>query len=156
MRERLYLRAVITHHYDAAKQDHIYPEQALASRPGSFWRAPPVFFTLFDYSTGRVDIKVLSLDGALAQTLSKRADWRNNVFRAARSRKRMEMHVVAIPVEGYRYLRYFIVPFRTATGRVQNVVAEVGASLGPDATIESVRADARMKNLEALTETATH
>ncbi|KAJ7093566.1 hypothetical protein C8R44DRAFT_396565 [Mycena epipterygia] len=43
VRERLYLRALLTHHYDAAKLDRIYLEQALASRPGSFyaWRAPP-------------------------------------------------------------------------------------------------------------------
>ncbi|KAF8135230.1 hypothetical protein K438DRAFT_1787031 [Mycena galopus ATCC 62051] len=158
VRERQYLRALLTHHYDAAKLDRIYPAQALVSRPGSFsaGRAPDGFFTLFAYYRGHPDIQVLPLDGTLARVLGEGKDWRNVIFRVARSRQHMEMHVVALPVEGHKSLRYFVIPFRTETARVQNVVAEVGASLGPGATIESVLADPRMKDLEALNETGTH
>ncbi|KAJ6550258.1 hypothetical protein B0H19DRAFT_1265101 [Mycena capillaripes] len=128
VRERAFLRAAMTHDYNLAKNKEIYLEQVLlSSKTGT----PLKFFTLFDYTRGRVQTN----------------GWWDDVLRTACSAGRMELHVLALPGHNRNAPRFFVVPMRTETSRVQDAVADIGRSLGPGVTTESVRDDAALKEL---------
>ncbi|KAJ7604941.1 hypothetical protein DFH06DRAFT_1487374 [Mycena polygramma] len=86
-RERSFLRAVMTHDYDEAKQTQRFQPDT-------------PFFTLFDYRRGPVRIEMQSMDSPLAKSLEKNSGWRNDVLRAARSSGRMELQVLVLPGHG--------------------------------------------------------
>ncbi|KAJ6564477.1 hypothetical protein B0H19DRAFT_1068022 [Mycena capillaripes] len=155
VRERSFLRALLTHDYNEAKHSRIYPEQALRYPKDG---PEPRFFTLFDYRTRRVKIEVHPVDSVLSQQLSKQSGWWNDVQRAACSNGRMELHVLALPAqpEARGETRYFMIPLRKETSRTHDVVTDVGRSLSSDARVESVLKEERMKNLRSLKERTTH
>ncbi|KAJ7714133.1 hypothetical protein B0H16DRAFT_1899206 [Mycena metata] len=106
IRERYFLADVL-HHDFHAKRDTIDPQQA------AFTTCNPdtSFFTLFDYTTdsGPVDIRVEAPDrGAKYFETSDLGQWADHVSRAARSRGRMELLVMAVPVGSKT--RYFVIP----------------------------------------------
>ncbi|KAJ7089947.1 hypothetical protein C8R44DRAFT_957787 [Mycena epipterygia] len=111
VRERLFLRALVTHDYLAVRWTDLYPQKVafMATHPG----AP--YFTLFDYRRGRVEITVQAVAGSAVSEYfdasSARREWRNDVARASRSGGCLELDVVAV-AEGAR-TRYLVVPLRT-------------------------------------------
>lgn len=158
MRERSFLRAVLAHDYKAAKHTQIYPQQILMARNA---RMPAGLFTLFDYRAGRASISVEPLSSVFAQNLGRGTGWWNDVHRAACAQGRMELHVVALPGSARggsveHFSKFLVIPLRTETSRVNEVLTEIGRRFGSNATIESIREDASLGELKTLKEMATH
>ncbi|KAJ6523091.1 hypothetical protein DFH09DRAFT_1330159 [Mycena vulgaris] len=149
VRERTFRRALLSHDYNVAKYDHIYPAQALllACDPRA------AFLTLFDYRRGRATIEVQLLsDSEVVQSFSPDSDWPNEVARAVRSAGRTELHVMAIASGAQT--RYFVVPFRKETSGTHEMVVRVARNFTGSATIEDVRSAVAKE--DRVMELATH
>ncbi|KAJ6550254.1 hypothetical protein B0H19DRAFT_1265097 [Mycena capillaripes] len=120
VRERVFLRAVMTHVYNLAENKQIYPEQ----------------------------IKVRPTHSVLSQRLGTDNGWWNDVLRTVRSARRTFWH--SLGTIGMRHGFSSSPGMHTETSRVHESVADFGRSLGPGATIESVRDDAALKELLQL------
>ncbi|KAJ7643439.1 hypothetical protein DFH06DRAFT_599053 [Mycena polygramma] len=107
-RERAFLRALMAHDYDEAKQKHRYQG---GTEP---------FFTLFDYRLGRVQIEMQPMDSPLAKRLENNSGWCNDVLRAARSGGRLELQVLVLPDNNGT--RVFVVPCARKNSSDTNVV----------------------------------
>ncbi|KAJ7501189.1 hypothetical protein B0H11DRAFT_2225010 [Mycena galericulata] len=150
-RERRFLRALLTHEYNAYQYTDIYPAQFtfMAHNPHQ------LSLTLFDYRAGRVRIEVKPIhDSGLEQRFGASGvdGYRNDIVRAACSR-RMDLHVVAIPgpvgSKDEAVPRYFGVPFRSEGHRddfLQRIAERYDAAriTEPEPRPQDVFADMRM------------
>ncbi|KAJ7629247.1 hypothetical protein DFH06DRAFT_1226206 [Mycena polygramma] len=90
-RERAFLRALLASDFDTARGD-IYRDISFGSvmRPGTEW------FTLFDYTRGRVTVETLPLSAAHEKMQIDAAYWADQVARARASGGRMALHVMLV------------------------------------------------------------
>ncbi|KAJ6560581.1 hypothetical protein DFH09DRAFT_1161295 [Mycena vulgaris] len=122
VRDRLFLRALITHDYKASKWTVVCPQKLafMAAHPNE------LYFTLFDYRRGRVEITVESIADAPGE-LAASAEWLNDVVRAAKSHGELDLDVVALSEA--TETRYFVVPLRTNNSGTHGTLAQL-ARLG--------------------------
>ncbi|KAJ6514655.1 hypothetical protein DFH09DRAFT_1373935 [Mycena vulgaris] len=128
VRDRHFMRALLTHDYNAQKSRVIYPAQAFFMA-----RHPNVrFLTLFNYSQqGPVRIAVLNVaDHLWSAYFGTDSQWHNDLARVVRARGRFG-------------IKCFIVPLRAETSDVQDMLKCIVRGISPDTpllrVIEEIR-----------------
>ncbi|KAJ6462229.1 hypothetical protein C8R45DRAFT_1220653, partial [Mycena sanguinolenta] len=121
-RQRSFLRALVHHDYKKAKPillckqiffKHAYPDIG--------------FFTMFDYTEGRVKVQVKSLTIFDATEAFQGVEWKSILSRAAASGGKMGIHVVAIYEA--ESARRFVIPLRTSTSAVHDRIQHLSTAL---------------------------
>ncbi|KAJ6534271.1 hypothetical protein B0H19DRAFT_1080753 [Mycena capillaripes] len=110
VRDRYFLLEVLYHDFRAAKKSNIIQTQQAAFESRN--RGGVQFFTLFDYTAGRVAIRVEAADHCASAYFGGDMDdqWHDHVARALRSDRQIALLVMAVPA-GTK-TRYFVIPHR--------------------------------------------
>ncbi|KAJ6507430.1 hypothetical protein C8R47DRAFT_93936 [Mycena vitilis] len=128
-RDRVFIRTVLHHDYEALKADTVYPAQAMFMN--QFPRDG--FMTLFDYTWGRPNVKVLSVVKSHESKQFRAhlgAEWVTAVSRALRSEGRIELHLVRLVVSAVP--KFWLVPMRTNTTSLHARIKQLATSFPPD------------------------
>ncbi|KAJ7134088.1 hypothetical protein C8R43DRAFT_640269 [Mycena crocata] len=130
IRERSFMRAILHNDYHESIRG-IYEGQVkfMAAHPDS---GP--FFTLFDYTV--IPMRS-SIESVAAWPLTTALDgvgpeWKDMVERSARSGGRIQLHVMRVPSPPKP--RFWLVPLRSTSGRMQEQFRQLAASLPPEST----------------------
>ncbi|KAJ7633456.1 hypothetical protein DFH06DRAFT_1479685 [Mycena polygramma] len=128
-RDRVFIRTILHHDYEALKANTIYPAQAIFMN-----RFPrDGFMTLFDYTWGRPNVKVLSVVKSHESKQFRAqlgAEWITAVSRALRSEGCIELHLVQLVVSAVP--KFWLVPLRTNTTGLHARIKQIATSLPPN------------------------
>ncbi|KAJ7497716.1 hypothetical protein FB451DRAFT_241751 [Mycena latifolia] len=129
-RDRVFLRMLIHHDYEAARSPEIYVRQIMFMKlfPGD------AFLTVFNYTSGRPVISVDSVvDSDVGRELQRYggAEWQSAVERAARSGGRIELHVMVVADGPGTRIRHWLLPMRSANTAVHDALRRLEGELPP-------------------------
>ncbi|KAJ6572941.1 hypothetical protein B0H10DRAFT_2444267 [Mycena sp. CBHHK59/15] len=123
VRERGFLRALLHSDYEEANTTLPLQKVAfMAKNPGE------AFYTLFDYTRGRVQIIVQAVKDALPAEHIEREDWLNMVSRMERSGGRMELDIMLLAA------RYWVVPLRASSSVFHDGLQDLAREFAPEVT----------------------
>jgi hypothetical protein len=137
-RQRLFLRALL--HYDYTQNwSSIFVKQV------NFMVENPtcsLFMTVFDYSKLPLQIEIHSAtDSTMATILGHTGqEWSNSIARATKSAGRYQLHVMQV-LEGMTGPRLFVVPLRTSSSKVHNLIRELSVKTAARSTESELMAD---------------
>ncbi|KAJ7439053.1 hypothetical protein B0H11DRAFT_1934828 [Mycena galericulata] len=124
VRERAFLRTLLHHDYSKSSDVNVHLLEV------AFMNSNPnvPFLTLFDYTSGPVEITTCALIDAA--DLATSPLWPDDVARAATSGDRMRLHVMRVAEE--RGHRHWIIPLRRDTGKLADGLRRIAAELPQD------------------------
>ncbi|KAJ7898082.1 hypothetical protein B0H13DRAFT_2521086 [Mycena leptocephala] len=137
-RQRLFLRALL--HYDYTQNwSSIFVKQV------NFMVENPtcsLFMTVFDYSKLPLQIEIHSAtDSTMATILGHTGqEWPNSIARATKSAGRYQLHVMQV-LDGMTGPRLFVVPLRTSSSKVHNLIRELSVKTAARSTESELMAD---------------
>ncbi|KAJ7744037.1 hypothetical protein DFH07DRAFT_777190 [Mycena maculata] len=144
VRQRSFMRALLTQDYHTGKCTTIYPQQAifmahslmefllegiqsLCSLDIRF--SNNKIYTMLVRAGGRVKIDVQPLlPSSWTKYFGSKSEWHDEAGRAPRANGRMDLHVMAIRAAGTQ-TQYLMVPLRTETPRLQSEVWRIAMTL---------------------------
>ncbi|KAJ7802334.1 hypothetical protein B0H14DRAFT_3488561 [Mycena olivaceomarginata] len=137
-RQRLFLRALL--HYDYTQNwSSIFVKQV------NFMVENPtcsLFMTVFDYSKLPLQIEIHSAtDSTMATILGHTGqEWSNSIARATKSAGRYQLHVMQV-LDGMTGPRLFVVPLRTSSSKVHDLIRELSVKTAARSTESELMAD---------------
>ncbi|KAJ7144491.1 hypothetical protein C8R44DRAFT_725420 [Mycena epipterygia] len=114
-RNKSYIRALLSHDYLARKHEVVSKKRAfMLENPGQ------EFYVLFDYTAGRIAIKIRPTD---RNSRELPPGWFDILSRASRSHGRMELHVALLVVGSSQGFRHCLIPMRSSSSEVDDLDA---------------------------------